>query len=174
MAKVSLNNITPIKKIDPHTININGCEIEVIQYLPINEKLALVERVLNFVVDETGFLNPVKLEIHTLLEIVRAYTNISLTEKMLDNAPKTYDSLMINGIFDAVIQAIPEDEYDAIFDAVEDCAEHAVKYLSSFLGMLKSINNDYDSTKMNVDNIMETLGQSDKIGLVKEILDKIG
>ena len=174
MAKVSLNAITPIKKVDPRIIKIGEQEVEVIQYLPVNDKLALVERVLNLTIDDTGFLNPVRLEVYTILEIVKTYTNISITEKMLENAPKTYDALMINSILDLIIESIPEDEYDAIFDAIEDCAEHTIKYLNSFVGMMKTVTNDYDATKMNVEEIMKALDQPDKIGLVKDILDKIG
>lgn len=174
MAKVSLKAITPIKKVDPRIINIGEQEVEVIQYLPVNDKLALVERVLNLTIDDTGFLNPVRLEVYAILEIVKTYTNISITDKMMENAPGTYDLLMINEVLDHVIAAIPEDEYDAIFDAIEDCAEHTVKYLNSFVGMMKTVTNDYDATKMNVDEIMKTLDQPDKIGLVKDILDKIG
>lgn len=174
MAKVSLKAITPIKKVDPRIINIGEQEVEVIQYLPVNDKLALVERVLNLTIDDTGFLNPVRLEVYAILEIVKTYTNISITDKMMENAPGTYDLLMINEVLDHVIAAIPEDEYDAIFDAIEDCAEHTVKYLNSFVGMMKTVTNDYDATKMNVEEIMKTLDQPDKIGLVKDILDKIG
>ena len=174
MAKVSLKAVAPIKKVDPHMIKIGEQEVEVIQYLPVNDKLALVERVLNLTVDDTGFLNPVRLEVYAILEIVKTYTNISITDKMMDDAPKTYDVLMINGVLDSIIAAIPEDEYDAIFDAIEDCAEHTVKYLNSFVGMMKTVTNNYDATKMNIEEIMATLDQPDKIGLVKDILDKIG
>lgn len=174
MAKVSLKAITPVKKVDPQIIKIGEQEVEVIQYLPINDKLALVERVLNLTIDDTGFLNPVRLEVYAILEIVKTYTNISITDKMMENAPSTYDLLMINEVLDHVIAAIPEDEYDAIFDAIEDCAEYTVKYLNSFVGMMKTVTNDYDATKMNVEEIMKTLDQPDKIGLVKDILDKIG
>lgn len=174
MAKVSLKAITPVKKVDPQIIKIGEQEVEVIQYLPVNDKLALVERVLNLTIDDTGFLNPVRLEVYAILEIVKTYTNISITDKMMENAPSTYDLLMINEVLDNVIAAIPEDEYDAIFDAIEDCAEHTVKYLNSFVGMMKTVTNDYDATKLNVEEIMKTLDQPDKIGLVKDILDKIG
>ena len=64
MAKVSLNEITPIKSVDPVTVMIGENEITIEQYLPINEKLAFTERVLNATLDDTGFLNPVRLEVY--------------------------------------------------------------------------------------------------------------
>ena len=144
------------------------------QYMPIQDKLAMIERILNFTIDDTGFLNPVRLEVFTVLEIISTYTNINITDKMMENAPKTYDSLMINGVIDAIIEAIPEDEYNAIFDAIEDCAEHTVNYLNSFVGMMKTVTENYNATKMDVDQIMNDLDDSNKIGLVKDILEKLG
>lgn len=155
-------------------ITINEQEIEVAQYMPIQDKLAMIERILNFTIDNTGFLNPVRLEVFTVLEIISTYTNINITDKMMENAPKTYDSLMINGVIDAIIEAIPEDEYNAVFDAIEDCAEHTVSYLNSFAGMMKTVTENYDATKMNVEEIMNTLDDPEKVGLVKDILEKIG
>ena len=155
-------------------ITVHEQEIEVVQYMPIQDKLAMIERILNFTIDNTGFLNPVRLEVFAVLEIISTYTNINITNKMMENAPKTYDSLMINGVIDAIIEAIPEDEYNAIFDAIEDCAEHAVNYLNSFVGMMKTVTEDYNVTKMNVDEMLNTLGDPEQIGLVKDILEKIG
>ena len=155
-------------------IIINEQEIEVIQYMPIQDKLAMIERILNQTIDNTGFLNPVRLEVYTVLEIISAYTNINITDKMMENAPKTYDSFMINGVIDAIIEAIPEDEYNAIFDAIEDCAEHTVSYLNSFVGMMKTITEDYGATKMDIESLSNVLDDPDKIGLVKDILEKIG
>ena len=174
MAKISLNSITPIKKVNSIKIKIGEQEIEVLQYLPVNDKLALAERVLNMTLDDTGFLNPVRLEVYTYLEIIRTYTNISITDKMIENAPKTYDLLEMNHILVEVVNAIPEEEYNALIGMIEDSAEHTVKYLTSFVGMMKTVSQDYNATKMNVDEIMNTLDDPDKIGLVKDILDKIG
>lgn len=155
-------------------IIVNEQEIEVAQYMPIQDKLAMIERILNLTIDNTGFLNPVRLEVYTVLEIISTYTNINITDKMMENAPKTYDSLMINGVIDAIIEAIPEDEYNAVFDAIEDCAEHTVSYLNSFVGMMKTVTEDYSATKMNVDEMVNALGDPEQIGLVKDILEKIG
>lgn len=174
MAKVSLNKIAPIKSIEAINININDNEVSVKQYLPINDKLAFTERVLNATIDETGFLNPVRLEVYMNLEIIKTYTNISITDKMMEEAPKTYDLLILNGILEKVLESIPEEEYNELYNAVEECAEHAVAYLNSFAGMIKTISENYDATKINVEEIMNTLDNPEKVGLVKDILDKIG
>lgn len=174
MAKVSLTSITPIKKVDPITVEINGQNIVIEQYLPINDKLAIVEKVLAQTIDDTGFLNPVRLQVYTELEILRAYTNISITDKMMADAAKTYDLLTLNKILDAVIANIPSEEYDMVWDAIDESAEHTINYLTSFVGMVKSATEDYDATKLNVDQMMTSLTDSEQVGLVKDILEKIG
>ena len=63
---------------------------------------------------------------------------------------------------------------NAVFDAIEECAEHAIKFLNSFVGMMRTVTNDYNATKMNVDEIVNSLNDPDKIGLVKDILEKLG
>ena len=59
-------------------------------------------------------------------------------------------------------------------DYVDEATESVVAYLNSFTGVMKRISESYDATKINVDNIMQTLDDPEKIGLVKDILDKIG
>jgi len=174
MAKVSFNKLTPIKELENKVITIGEQEITVIQYLPVNDKLAIVERVLDAVIDDTGYMNPVRLSIFTNLEIIKTYTNISITDKMMENAAKTYDALIMNGVLDAVIAAIPDEEYNELFDAIVDSGEHVIKYLNSFAGMMKTITADYNAAQMNVDKLMSDLGDPEKVGLVKDILDKLG
>ena len=140
----------------------------------MQEKLAMIERILNWSIDTTGVLNPVKLEVYSILEIISTYTNINITDKMMENAPKTYDSLMINGVIDKIIENIPEDEYNAVFDAIEECAENIVSYLNSFAGMMKTVTDNYDAEKMNVEGLMNDLGELGKDSLVKDVLEKIG
>ena len=134
----------------------------------------MIERILNWTVDNTGILNPVKLEIYSILEIISTYTNISITDKMFENAPKTYDSLMINGVIDKIIESIPEDEYNAIFDAIEECAESIITYVNSFAGMIKTVTDNYDAEKINVESLTEDLNALGKESLIKDVLEKIG
>ena len=100
MAKVSLTKITPVKKLDKVIIKINDEDIEVIQYLPVAEKAELSERVVNAAIDpENGILSTSRRDVYSVLEIVRTYTNINITDKMMEEAPKTYDLLVLNDVF---------------------------------------------------------------------------
>jgi hypothetical protein len=174
MAKVSFNKITPIKNLEAKIVNIGENEITIEQYLPITEKADLIERVLNMVVDDTGFLNPIRLDTIFNIELIKAYTNISITEKMMENPAKVYDLLVLNDILSTVLSNIPEEEYEDLFSACSECAEHVVTHMNSFAGMMKTITENYGATKMNTEEIIKTLGDPNQIGLVKDILDKIG
>lgn len=174
MAKISFNKLTPIKSVDATTITIGENEIIVERYLPMADKAAFVERVLNAVIDDTGFINPMRLDVMFHIELIKTYTNISITEKMMENPSKVYDLLILNNVLSAVLEAIPEEEYEDLIDNITECAKHTVDYLNSFAGMIKNITTNYDTTKMNVEEIMNTLGDPNQVGLVKDILDKIG
>ena len=76
--------------------NLAGEEIyyEVKHYLPVQEKLDLVSRIINNSVDDNGFYNPMRVKLYMVLEITYAYTNLSFTEKMKEHPFKLYDILV--------------------------------------------------------------------------------
>lgn len=174
MAKINLKQLITIKATEPVTININNIDITVKQYLPLDEKMELVQRVLNRAVDETGFFSPMRLEVILELEIIRTYTDINITDKMMDAPGKVYDQVENNGIWRNILSILPWAEYQGLHQAVNACATAITSYQTSFVGIMKNISENYDATKMNVDELMKTLDQPDKVGMVKEILDKMG
>lgn len=174
MAKISVKDITPIKTIAPVALEIEGKTIEVEQYLPLDKKAKLIETVLGESIDDIGFFSPMRLDTFFKLALMRFYTNISITDKMLESPEKLFDTLEINGILAQVMDVIPIREIDSLRTCIVKCAESITAYQNSFVGAMKTITKDYDATKLNVEDIMKTLDQPDKIGLVKEILEKIG
>jgi len=174
MAKVSLSKLVTAKKVEPKVVVINEQEVTVQQYLPIEEKMLIVQNVINSSLDVNNFLSPGRIDVFLALEIVRAYTNISLTEKMITEAPKTYDLLKTNGILDAVIAAIPNQEYQTLYSYVLTVIESTNEYFHSFLGVLKSISNDYDNTSMDLEKLFSSIKDPTALSTLKDIMDKIG
>ena len=76
MAKVGLTKLGLKENKDIKTITYNDTEIEVKQYLPVNDKLQLIGNVMNSA-HQTNFPNPVLIEVFGSLEIIYAYTNIN-------------------------------------------------------------------------------------------------
>ena len=98
MAKVSLTKLGLKVNQDVKIVDFNEQDIEVKQYLPVNEKLELISNVINLSHDDNNFANPVKISIFTTLEIMYAYTNINFTEKQKEDPSKLYDMLISSGL----------------------------------------------------------------------------
>lgn len=175
MAKVAFTKLGLKRKDEVKTVNINNNVIEVKQYLPINDKLALISRVINLSHDSSNnFANPVQVEVIGTIEIIAAYTNLSFTEKQKEDYAKLYDLLEENGITKDLIGAIPEDEYAFLIDGINDSIEAVYKYQDSILGILEVISQDYSNLDFDATKIQQQLADPDNLSLLKDVLTKLG
>ena len=174
MAKVAFSKLALKKQDNVKLVKIGNFDIEVKQYLPVNEKLNLIARVLNGAHDENNFPNPVKIEVIGALEIIMAYTNLSFTEKQKEDVAKLYDLLETNGVIDQVVSAIPEEEYNFIIDGIDDTIEAVYTYQNSVLGILDSVGQDYSNLELDAINIQQKLANTENLGLLKDVLTKLG
>ena len=174
MAKVAFSKLALKKQDNVKLVKIGNFDIEVKQYLPVNEKLDLIARVLNGAHDENNFPNPIKIEVIGTLEIIMAYTNISFTEKQKEDVAKLYDLLETNGVIDQVVSAIPEEEYNFIIDGIDDTIEAVYTYQNSVLGILDSVGQDYSNLELDAINIQQKLANTENLGLLKDVLTKLG
>ena len=90
---------------------------------------------------------------------------------MWEKADETYDLIMLNNI-DKIFDDM--DVYDNFKDLLEDCIATFDAHNHSALGTVRAMANDYDSTKFNVDELMKQLTDDNQVGLVKEVLEKMG
>lgn len=175
MAKVAFTKLGLKRKDEVKTVNINNNVIEVKQYLPINDKLALISRVINLSHDSSNnFANPIQLEVIGTIEIIIAYTNLSFTEKQKEDYAKLYDLFEENGIIDLIIAEIPEREYNYIIDGINETADAVYKYQNSVLGILESATKDYSNLEFDASQIQSMLADPSNISLVREVLSKLG
>ena len=156
------------------TIIINEQEIEVKQYLPINDKLDLISTVINLSMDDNNFANPVKVEVYTKLEIIFRYTNLSFTDKQKEDLVKIYDLLESNHIFDLIIAEIPENEYKYIYESTEKCVKEIYAYSNSVMGVLERLSADYSQTSLDIDALKTKLENIGDISLLQDVVDKLG
>ena len=175
MAKVAFTKLGLKKKDEVKTVNINNNVIEVKQYLPINDKLALISRVINLSHDSSNnFANPVQVEVIGTIEIIAAYTNLSFTEKQKEDYAKLYDLLEENGITKDLISAIPEDEYAFLIDGINESIEAVYKYQNSVLGILDSVAQDYSNLEFDASKIQQELADPQNLELLKGIMSRLG
>ena len=174
MAKVAFSKLGV--KINPEvkTITWNDQTIEIKQYLPVNNKLELISRVINLSADENNFANPVKVDIYFAIEVVNAYTNISFTEKQKEDACKLFDSITSSGLFTAIKDVIPEEEYDNLYYALNGCVSAVYNYKNSVMGILENITADYDSLNFDASAIQQKLADPQNLELLRGVMDKLG
>lgn len=174
MAKVSLTKLGLKVNQDIKNIDFNEQDIEIKQYLPVNEKLMLISNVLNLSHDNNNFANPVKISVFTTLEIMYAYTNINFTDKQKEDPTKLYDMLISTGLAKKVINAIPEEEYHEIICGISDTIDAVYTYQNSVMGILDSISQDYSSLDLNATEIQKKLSDPNNMELLKQILSNLG
>lgn len=175
MAKVTFNKLNLTKNTEIKNIDINENIIEVKQYLPVEEKLELISYIVNMAHDEDyNFSNPVKVEVFAGIGIIKYYTNITFTERQLENPAKIYDLLNSNNIINNVIAAIPSNEYDEIRTGIEDTIKSIYQYQNSTLGILDTIGQDYSDLNLEADTINEKLSNPDNMKLLRDVLAKLG
>lgn len=174
MAKISLTKLNKIKSLEPIDIKIGEETISVVQYLPLEKKLAIMQNIIEQAGNnEEGFYNIVKLTVFYTIEMLRAYTNISFTEKQLEEPQKLYDIIVLNNIWETVKDSIPEKERDCIWDNTCALAREITEYNHSALGILKLMSDDYENLNFDVQEITEKLSDRTNLDLVRNLLTKL-
>ena len=169
MAKVAFSKLSKVKNLPSTIVSFEGNDIEFEQYLPLEEKINLIQAVIELAGDEVGFFNIVKLEAFYRVMMIKKYTNISFTEKQMEDIPKLYDLITLNGIWDFVEENIPQKEREYIWNNILELAERITEYNNSVLGILKTVTDSYGNTEVNVNKLFEQVAESDALKLVKEI-----
>lgn len=107
MAKVPFTKLKCKINEDSIPLQIGEETISVNQYLPIQEKLELIGKVVMLAHEQdANYSNPVKANVYRDLEVVFAYTNLSFTEKQKEDLPKLYDALKSTGVIDSIINIV--------------------------------------------------------------------
>lgn len=179
MAKVSFAKLQASINTSEHKNcyrNKAGEEIyyDVKQYLPLEEKISVIEKIVNQSVDDNGFYNPMKVKLYMTLEVVFAYTNLNFTEKMLEDYFKLYDLLVSTGIFKDVLSVIGNTDWVEIQEGVWDTIENIYNYRNSAMGILSYIASDYSAVEMDVSKLQHMLADPDGLNLLKDVMSKLG
>lgn len=157
------------------SIKINDKEIEVKQYLSINDKLNLITNVLQQIAqNEYPFANPVQMDVYTTLEIIYAYSNIEFTEEEKADPAGLYDELEKQEIANMIISAIPITEYKFITEGIEETIKSYYIYRNSAKGIIEDIVTDYSNLDLNATNIQEKLKDPENLNLLKDVMEKLG
>ena len=174
MAKIAFTKLDLKKDNSIKEIEWNKQKIEVKQFLPTEEKLNLISRIINFSTDENAFYNPCKVEIFEVTEILLTYTNINITEKQGEDVLKLYDLFKSSGLKDKIYEIIPEDELKYIDTSTWATINEIYRYRDSAVGIMNSIAENYKKTDMDVNKIVEELTEEkENLTMLKDVVTKL-
>lgn len=169
MAKLAFTKISKVKSLPTQSYSFGEETIEVEQYLPLNDKITLIENVIELAGDEVGFFNIVKLEAYYRIYMIKNYTNITFTEKQMEDITKLYDLIELNGIWEAVESMIPEKERTYIWNNILELAQRITDYNNSVLGVLKTVASDSKNNATDITGILEQFADSEYLETIKKI-----
>lgn len=132
-ASMKLKVNTETKEID-----FNGNKIEVLQYLPIDDKYSLLNITLQKA-KEGAIYNPLKKDMFFHLHLIYMYTNLVFTDKQREDESKIYDTLVSNGLLDKVLEAIPDTEFDTLYSYLNEQEKIILTYKNTVGGAITEI-----------------------------------
>ena len=159
MAKISYSNLKLKTRTDVKTFDYEGNTIEVLQYLPFEDKYSLIMIALQNAQEE-GIYNPLKLDLYFHLFLVYMYTNINFTEKQRENELKLYDALKSNGILDEVLANIPEQEYATLFEFLNEMVTVKTEYGKSVVSLVQSLIHDLPTQAQAAKEILDNFDKN--------------
>lgn len=152
-------------------INEGSPDIIVKQYLPVEQKMALIGNIVNNSADDNNYYNPIRLDMYTVIGIIGLYTDIDLEDTTIAQA---YDILMESGLWEDILDTIPVSEIEYIKINTCKILENIYAYKNSIYGVIEGFNNSADNIKLDSEEIQKNLSDPENLKLVKEILTKMG
>jgi hypothetical protein len=176
MAKVSFSKLGLTKNNNIKTIEYNGQIIEVKQYLPMNDKAIIASNVLNYSFGDGSarFINPMQVEVCTIIFAIQAYTNINFTEKQKEDIVKLYDLIMGSGLWALIFNEINKEDYGHLLNYIDKSINSFYNYFNSAYGVLDSIKNQYESMNLDATEIYNKLADPNNMTLLKDVVTKLG
>lgn len=154
MAKITYSSLKLKMKEDIKEIEYNGNKIEVKQYLPIKDKIDLIDITLQKS-KEDNLYDPIKINMYFHLHLIYLYTNITFTEKQREDEEKLYDILDSNGLINEIIMAIPENEYEDLLNKINEKMENEIAYNTTVVGFLTKFINELPIQAELMEKIMK-------------------
>lgn len=173
--KVGLTKLGLKKNTNLIPLEWNEQIIEIKEYLPIEDKINVIEHIVNFSLDENNFANPARIMINTVLEIMFAYTNINFTDKQKEDRLALYDLLVSSGLWKSVENKLAElGELSIIQITVREVIDEVYKYKNSAVGILQAISEDYSNLDLDAEKIREKIGNKENVEFLRDVMNKMG
>lgn len=151
------------------TLNYNGIEIKVYQYIMAQDMLDLINSVLQKS-RENGYFSPFKVDLFTHLNIVYLMTDIVFDADDRADELALYDQLESSGLMQEIINLIPSAYYQTILSFVEETIERIQEYNKTTAAVINTIIEDMPK---NAEAAMNFVNQfdPDKFEAVKKFAE---
>lgn len=137
------------------TFSFKDKNINVLQYLPIEEKNELIQLALQNS-EENGVYNPLKIDMFSELYLVYLYTDIEFTDEQKANAAETYDALKSSGLLGAIVANMNVSEYEYLGTMLNRAMEGKLKYRNTIASV---VNNLMENLPVNAENAAEIINK---------------
>ena len=176
MAKIGLTKLQLKKNTNLIQLNWNDQVIEIKEYLPIEEKSKLIEKIVNQSLDDNNFANPLRIYVNTVLEVIFAYTNINFTDKQKEDKQVLYDLLVSSKLWENIRKLMIENtiELQEIEVAVREIINEVYKYKTSALGILQAVTADYSNLELDAEKLKGQIADKDNLKLLNDVMEKLG
>lgn len=169
MAKLSFTKLNAKINTEISTIVFNEQIIEVKKYLPISQKLDIVQSIVDDCVEDSpNYYNPGIVEIKQIFAIIEHYTNLTFTEKQKEDFKKTYDILVSSGLAKMIILEIEDSELNTISELLQNALKNFYSYNNSIAGLL----NTFQDSEKAVEQLKELFDKAD-FDLIKQVMSKM-
>ena len=153
-------------------IKVNGKDISVKQYLPAEDKNAILEIAMQQS-DQGTILNTFALDaiFHTYL--VLKYTDIEVDLSQFDSVLDLYDLLESNDIITAVVAAIPPEEYTSLRDYLKEMVDNYLTYRNSARALVEQFTFFAPTAAEKLKEVADNV-DVDKLKQIVQLADRTG
>lgn len=176
MAKTPFTKLKTKTSTAPKLVSIPDTDmtLEILTYLPQGQKASLIGFVVENSIDQTtGCSSPLRLDTWFSIALAKYYGQITFTDKQLEDPGKVYDILQLNGVFNIIADAVPEDEYNYIKTCVEQTAQDVARYNTSAAGIIGAMRQESGGLSGQIDEMLNKIKDREGIKELTSIRDAI-
>lgn len=175
MKEIAFSELNIQPKVSAKEIFLHDKTIEVLDYLPIDEKARFLQFVVDGAIDEmTGTFSPLRIEVYFGIALCHWYAGIVFSEDDMQNVTMVYDALDTTGVIDVVVEAIPEEEIDFIRGLVMETTEDIARYYTSAAGIIQAMSNSASGLDSQITEILQQIKNGEGLEQLAVIKDVVG
>ena len=153
-------------------IKVGGKDISVKQYLPAEDKNAILEIAMQQA-DQGTILNSFALDAIFHTYIVLKYTDLVVDSEDMEDLLGLYDLFESNNIIDQVVAAIPLEEYQSLLTYLKEMVDNYLTYRNSARALVEQISFFAPNAAEKLQEVSKEI-DVEKLKQVVQLADKTG